>query len=214
MKTEQVKELREVVQDEHNLRLLINNIDDPIWLVDTNYAIVDCNTAFKRWVKAYIGLELHKGDHVLFDFRDKLYADKFDTCYQLALSGHSFSSVEDFVINGEVRYSAITFNPVFNKAHEVTAISCFARDITDRRRHLIRVEQQNETLREIAAIESHKVRGPVATILGLSQLFNHDDPTDPVNREIVDGICAMSRQLDDVIRDVVRRSNELDDIVE
>jgi PAS domain S-box-containing protein len=208
--TDPVKEVRQVVEDEHNLRLLINNMDDPIWLVDTNYIIVDCNVAFRRWVKAFIGLELHKGDHVLFEYQNKLYADKFETCYQLALNGHSFSSVEDFVVNDEVRYCSVSFNPVFNGKREVTAISCFARDITDRRRHLLRIEQQNEALKEIAAIESHKVRGPVATILGLTQLFNFNDYSDPLNQKIVEGIREVTLQLDDVIREVVRRSNELD----
>ena len=64
-------------------------------------------------------------------------------------------------------------------------------------------------LREIAFIESHKVRGPVATIMGLTQLFNNDDVTAAENKEIMDGIMAASKQLDIIIREVVRKSNEI-----
>lgn len=65
-------------------------------------------------------------------------------------------------------------------------------------------------LRDIASTASHKVRGPVATILGLQQLFNHDNPADQINGEIVRGITDMIRSLDDIICEVVRRSNAIE----
>jgi signal transduction histidine kinase len=211
--TDDMKGTQKVAGEVQNLRILINNTDNPIWLVDPQYAILECNTAFTRWVSSFIGVELHKGDHVLFERQNKIYADKFESCYQLALSGHSFSSVEDFCVNGEVRYASVTFNPVIGANNAVTAISCYARDITDRRKHLLRIEEQNARLREIADIESHKVRGPVATILGLEQLFNYEDLNDPINKEIIQGITKMTKDLDVVIRDVVRRSNEINNML-
>jgi signal transduction histidine kinase len=130
-------------------------------------------------------------------------------CYRQALNGHSFSSVEDMRIGEELRYTAISFNPVFSENNVIKGVSCFARDITEKRRHLLKIEEQNMVLREIASIESHKVRGPVATILGLEQFFNYDDLTDPINKEIMQGITKVSQELDSVIREVVRKSNEI-----
>src|SRR5438045_2846072 len=90
--------------DEQYLRLLINNTDDPIWLVDTSRNIIECNGAFKKWVHYFVGKELHKGDNVLDSSLDKIYLDKFEMCYQLALDGRSFRSVEDMKVDGETRY--------------------------------------------------------------------------------------------------------------
>ncbi|MES2704493.1 MAG: PAS domain-containing protein [Bacteroidota bacterium] len=207
--TESERDIAQVIADEENLRVLINNTDDPMWLVDTAYGIVECNASFRKWVATFIDVELDKGDHVLYNYENKIYADKFDACYQLAMKGHLFSSVEDFLANGEVRYAAITFNPVFDNNKVVTGVSCSARDITERRRHLLKIEEQNAALREIAAIESHRVRGPVATILGLEQLFNYNDLTDPLNKEIMQHICIVTNELDRVTRDIVRMSNEI-----
>jgi PAS domain S-box-containing protein len=199
-----------IFADEKNLRILINNTDDPIWLVDTDCNIVECNNSFKNWVRCFIGHELGKGDNVLFNGKDKNYLDKYEMCYRLALNGRFFRSVEDMKIDGELRYTTVTFNPVFDHNHEVTGVSCFARDITEQRKHLLKIEEQNSALREIAFIESHKVRGPVATILGLEQFFNYDDLSDPGNKEIMQCIAKLTHELDAIIQEVVRKSNEID----
>jgi len=198
-----------LISDEEYLRLLINNTDDPIWLVGTDYKIIECNKSFKKWVRCFIGLELDKGDNVLYDGLDKLYLEKFEMCYQLALSGRSFRSVEDMNVDNQLRYTTVGFSPVRDKDNQIIGVSCFARDITEQRKHLLKIEEQNTALREIAFIESHKVRGPVATILGLQQLFNTDDPGDPMNIEVLEGIRKVSHDLDIIIREVVRKSNDI-----
>jgi PAS domain S-box-containing protein len=207
--TDNGPDIEKIIAEEQHLRTLINNTDDPIWLVDADYKIIACNNAFKNWVFCFIGQELENGDNVLFNGADKIYQEKFEMCYQMALQGRKFRSVEDMQVNNESRFTMVSFNPVFDGNHQVTGVSCFARDITEHRKHLHKIEEQNSALREIAFIESHKVRGPVATILGLQQLFNHEDLTDPVNKEVIAGITKTTLVLDEIIKEVVRRSNDI-----
>ena len=195
--------------DRNDLQILINNTDEPIWLVDTSFHLLECNRAFKEWIKAFTGLPLDLGDNILEPTLDKHYLNKFETCYTLAASGSAFRTVEDMVINGVVHYTTVNFNPVFDADKCVTAISCLARDITEQRKHLSRIEEQNSALREIASIQSHKVRGPVATILGLTQLFAKHDLNSPENAEIIEGLTLVASDLDKIIRDVVAKSNKL-----
>ncbi len=202
-------DIEKATADEQNLRVLINNTDDPIWLVDKAYNIVACNRSFKKWVRYFIGIELDKGDHVLYNGLDKAYFDKFEMCYVLALNGKTFKSVEDMKVGDEIRYTTVSFNPVLDENHKIIGVSCHARDITEQRKHLLKIEEQNTALREIAFIESHKVRGPVATILGLTQLFNYNDFSDPLNKIPIEGITKTTRELDIIIREVVRKSNEI-----
>ena len=199
-----------VFADERNLRMLINNTDDPIWLVDADCTIIECYNSFKSWVKCFIGRELDKGDNVLFNGANKAYQDQSEMCYRLALNGKAFRSVEDMKIDDETRYTTVTFNPVFDHNYKITGVSCFARDITEQRKHLLKIEEQNAALREIAFIESHKVRAPVATILGLEQFFNYDDLSEPGNKEIMQSIARLTHELDAIIQQVVLKSNEID----
>ena len=166
-----------------------------------------CNDAFRKWIAYFVGHELHTGDNVLSEKLDKEYLDKFSMCYELALKGKIFNAVEDVKIGDELKFNAISFNPVFDAANCLTGISCHASDITDHRKSLSRLEAQTQLLMEIAAIQSHKVRGPVATLLGLVQVFNFNDFTDPVNAEVMEGVANVTERLDNIVREVIRNVN-------
>jgi sensor histidine kinase regulating citrate/malate metabolism len=178
-------------------------------LVDKTLNILVCNAAFGLWVSNFTGTAIKEGENVLFDGKNELYQNKFEMCYALALSGKCFRSVEDVVIDGRTCFTSICFNPVW-KGDTVIGVSCSATDITEQRQQLRQIEHQNTALREIAFIESHKIRGPVATILGLEQFYNYEDLSDPFNGEIMEGIKKLSLELDMIIREVVRMSNEID----
>ena len=205
---ENIKQNNNEETEEENLRLLIDHTYDPIWYVNRDLKIVACNHAFKNWVTHFIGLPLGKGDDILYEGKNAMYRQKFEMCYKQALGGVEFKCIEDMMVNELPRYTSVNFNPVYNDKREIIGVSCFAIDVTEQRKHLLRIEEQNKVLTEIAAIQSHKVRGPVATILGLGQFFNYDDLSDPVNKVLMEGIISVSEDLDVIIKEVVRKSNK------
>ncbi len=69
---------------------------------------------------------------------------------------------------------------------------------------------QNEKLFEIADLQSHQVRGPISTILGLIEIFNLDDPNDPINAGLIRDLRQVSTGLDKVIRLIVEKTNEIE----
>ena len=79
----------------------------------------------------------------------------------------------------------------------------------DRDAHLKRIASQNKILTRITYIQSHDLRGNVATILGLSKLFNFEDATDPFNKEIIHNIDMVATKMDGVVTDVINEENEL-----
>ena len=74
------------------------------------------------------------------------------------------------------------------------------------------IEKQYDALREIAEIQSHQVRAPVATILGLIDLFNFKDPADPGNHDILVKLKAATETFDKVIEEVVKMTNEIGEL--
>jgi PAS domain-containing protein len=65
---------------------------------------------------------------------------------------------------------------------------------------------QNNRLHSIANISSHELRRPVATILGLVNLFDRDDMLNPLNKEIVTHLDTTARELDEVIHNIVEKT--------
>jgi len=75
-------------------------------------------------------------------------------------------------------------------------------DTSKLRNYINEIEQQNNRLREIAWMQSHEVRGPAATILGLSALLDASKIPDVETRKIIEGIVSSANNLDEVIRKI------------
>ena len=167
------------------------------------------NEPFKQWIAHFTGRELQRGDSVLSEDLGEMYLNKFKMCYELALSGKTFNTVEDMMVDGQLKFTTISFNPVFDSNSLLTGICCHATDITDQRKNLSQLDAQAQLLMEIANIQSHKVRGPVATLLGLVHVFNFDDPSSPDNLEVMQGVASVSKKLDVIVKEVIRSINLL-----
>lgn len=76
--------------------------------------------------------------------------------------------------------------------------------------HLHEIEQQNEKLKEISWLQSHKVRSHVATILGLSQFVNQNSVDDPDINRVLGGIKEAANELDIVIKEINRLTKSVD----
>jgi PAS domain S-box-containing protein len=87
-------------------------------------------------------------------------------------------------------------------------LAVYFSDVTQKRKSDQIILDQNKKLREIAWIQSHKVRAPVARILGLLQIFDRSAPGDPANMELLQLIEQEALGLDATINEVVRKSNE------
>lgn len=63
--------------------------------------------------------------------------------------------------------------------------------------------EYNNRLEQFAFITAHNLRGPVSTLLGLSQIYNSKDITDPINPTILEKSRETTIKLDEIIKDLV-----------
>lgn len=110
--------------------------------------------------------------------------------------------------NGENIQVDIKSNTVIFKGKMAKVI--IASDITERLRQFQAIEHRNEKLREVAWIQSHKVRAPLARLMGLVQMLSSKTDHDPEVKKILDYIDSSAGELDQVIREAVSKSEELD----
>ena len=71
---------------------------------------------------------------------------------------------------------------------------------------ITRLKQQNERLNEIALINAHEIRRPVATILGLMQLFAMESAGAEANHNLLKHLEAATLELDSVIRRIIGKT--------
>ncbi|MDB5016711.1 MAG: cph1 4 [Mucilaginibacter sp.] len=82
-------------------------------------------------------------------------------------------------------------------------------DITMLKQNETRIMKQNEQLNEIALINAHEIRRPVANILGLMQLFNKEMVRGKSNKEILQHLESATEELDSVIKSIIDKTAEL-----
>lgn len=81
-------------------------------------------------------------------------------------------------------------------------------DITENLKHLKSIEKQNETLREIAWMQSHVVRAPLARIMGIIHLIN-DSSVIEEKGELLKYILDSAIELDAIIKEIVNKSTTI-----
>lgn len=72
-----------------------------------------------------------------------------------------------------------------------------------------RIKIQHKKLLEVAFLQSHQIRRPVADIIGLIGMLNLKKPEDPENLEILSRLETTALDLDTIIREIVQKTSEI-----
>lgn len=85
----------------------------------------------------------------------------------------------------------------------------FTLDITEQKKQTRALEIQNQKLMEIAWVQSHEVRAPLARLMGLVQLLNRSSAEGQEMKETMNHIMNSANELDEIIRKIVRKTEEI-----
>ncbi len=195
-----------LIREQRNLEGLINNTNDHIWSVDRELRLITFNNAFKERFKSIFGIEAKAGELVLYENQPQIYFNSWKKLYERALSGEAFVTIQSSEIDGKTYYSEISFYPIKDSHGAIGSIGCFGKDITDRTEKEMKIKEQNEQLLEIAWIESHRLRAPLANMLGLIELLNMQPPGD-VELELREKLNLSCLELDKIIHEIVHKAN-------
>ncbi|NKI25826.1 PAS domain S-box protein [Arenibacter sp. 6A1] len=80
------------------------------------------------------------------------------------------------------------------------------------KKHSLNIENQNKVLRDITWTQSHVVRAPVARLIGIVDLFKEDMLDAKEKEEMLDHILATTQEIDEIISDIVKKSESLSDM--
>jgi PAS domain S-box-containing protein len=94
----------------------------------------------------------------------------------------------------------VSFNmtPVADSTGNLTHWISIQRDISESMKYIQAIEEQNKKFKEIAWIQSHIVRAPLARVMGLVDLLKHQDPGDETD-VLIEHLTNSARDLDSII---------------
>ncbi len=195
---------------EQKLLATINNTKDHIWTVDKDLKIIFCNRAFQDFFHKRNGIALDEGDCVLGNWYTEAFNNRRRKEYEMALKGDSFTTVVEFDFEGEKQYNEINSSPIIGIDEKIIGVNCVSRDITEQVNQVKRISEQNEKLRQIAWIQSHKVKGAVANIIELIPQFDDVAEASENSKELMGKLRTATKELDEMIKGILRKTEKFD----
>jgi PAS domain S-box-containing protein len=195
------KALRE---SEAVLRALVESTRSPIAVLDRERRLRAFNSAFSDMMKAAHGVEAHAGLCVT----DPLPVEERDWWLERigrALDGEFIHDEVVKKVGGEARVFGVSLNPVVRRG-QVTGVSQFARDITERRQaeQMLRVLSRRlllaqEEERARISRELHDEVGQVLTAVKIGlQRLERGDGAESMAPRVAGSILAVDRAIQDV----------------
>lgn len=157
-----------------HLKAIFDSSKDIFFLVGKHMEILAFNNAASEYLKRVTGNNAVIGNF-LSDYLESTILKKLIRFYSAALSGHKVRS-EFYVQQGtpHAAWLEITFTPISNEG-KILGVALNACDITGRKRHEEQIHLQNDALQRIAIIQSHELRRPVASLIGMIELIKLEE---------------------------------------
>jgi PAS domain S-box-containing protein len=178
-------------------------------LVGSDGKLLYFNEVSARLVELFFGHRPALGDN-FFDYIMQDRQDSAQYFFAKALAGEAHTTESEIRLStGKARWYRSGYSPVYDDGL-VIGVSYTVNDITGEKRKEQKILAQNKALRAIAWQQSHEVRGPLASIMGLAKLMERDAHADQATRrDYLAHLRKATTALDLVIKQIVERANQI-----
>jgi PAS domain S-box-containing protein len=169
-----------------------------ISILNVNGHIIDVNNFF------CVHSQMDKDELIGRNFKALLdienYGNNFDDIWQTVLTGQSWrGELCNKAKDGSLYWLDTFLNPLMDDTDMPYQFLCIQYLITDRKKAESEREALIQNLLEFAQITSHRLRKPVANIIGLVELFNFENLADVENIQIIQSLAISAQELDEIV---------------
>jgi PAS domain S-box-containing protein len=188
------------------LKAFFESTDSCYILLNTKMQIIYFNGASAKFIYGAYKKYLHEGDNVE-TFVSYSYIHRFRENYYNALNG--VKNTEERMLQydncGKIWWQ-FSFAPVFNMEGDISGVSFSCVNITLRMEQAEKIKERNKSLTKIAFLQSHELRQPVSSILGLINLIKEDAVQSP---EYIQYLQDAVAELDTKLHVIIAQTNDV-----
>ncbi|MEJ7779294.1 MAG: PAS domain S-box protein [Daejeonella sp.] len=211
-------EVLKAYEEKYNI---LESIDDAFFAIDKNWNITYWNNKAEKLLGRSINDVISKN---LWEIYPDAIGTPFYTYFYKAFQ-------ENIAQHFEYHYEALGKWFEVSCYPSANGISGYLRDVTDRKISENRLYELNESLEkytnellmsnkgleQFSYIISHNLRSPVANVLGLIEIIQHEDTDTEVGNTLMKDLVASVNQLDEVILDlnsILKIKSEINELQE
>lgn len=201
-----IKKANEVLQSEKRYSELFHLSPLPMWVYDletlrfleVNKAAVDHYGYTENEFLSMTLREIRPKEEIHYLEKQIEITKNKNKDYVTGTYKHQKKSGE--IINVEVQSNYISFQ---GKNARLVLIN----DITERLEYINKVESKNQELQQIAWLQSHVMRAPVAKILGIIQIAQSINLNEEEKKTLQNDLLTSIKELDTVIHDIANKTH-------
>jgi|UPI00047B5E24 PAS domain S-box-containing protein len=193
-------------ESENTLQAIINSSDNITLVIDPGLRIIYANTAAQHHARRLLGKPYEVGDLIMNYLtleQQKTAAMHFDDILLSNAKNYAFEHHFTYP-DGEKVWLLRKYYSASDARGNYLGIVVNSVNITQRKKNELEIQKHTEALREIAKIQSHEIRRPVANIIGLTEMINTHKPHEL--EEIVAHLHKSALELDEVIKQVITKT--------
>ncbi|HYG37384.1 MAG TPA: PAS domain S-box protein [Cytophagales bacterium] len=198
--TEKRKVLQALEESRGRLLALIENTSDSIWSIDRNYNLTAFNSGFIQRHKYYYDKIPQVGQNA-FIYSSEEENEYWLNIYSKVFEGQSISEDLFYNLKNNPIYFEVLANPILGKKGKVEGVTCFLRDVTEKKLSETELKRANFELDSFVYRASHDMMAPLRSILGLVEIVKMEKNRSEQYR-FLDLIGKSVSKLDVFIRDL------------
>lgn len=192
-----------------NLGAILETSSTGYALLDTELNIVTFNQRAMQFVNLHFGVYPKPGDNPV-DFLPKERMSVLNKYVEEVLQGGNISDEVDYPQqDGTSFFYNVSMSPISNNQKEIVGMMLAISDITDIKNYTNAIEKQNKNLLEIAWLQSHIVRAPLARMMGIINLLRNHDLDHTEYDEYLMYLSTSADELDAIIKDITNKTEEI-----
>jgi C4-dicarboxylate-specific signal transduction histidine kinase len=198
MKNEELERLiaertSEINEKQLELRSIIDNSDNLIWLISRNYEVMEFNQGFGvAWQLTY-NKELIKNTSILDQIDNPAERKKWKKRYDKVFAGKSFNFTESYEIAGKHESFETNVYPIREER------LAYEQELKNKN---IALQQVNDELDSFVYSASHDLKAPLASIQGLIGLVRQEK-NEKSRSDYYEMMDKSIKRLDQFIRDII-----------
>ncbi len=189
------------------LNAILDSTTDTNILIDKSGKVLCFNKAASENICKLYGKKIQEGQDFIAEYGLAKTRKMLEQDFINALEGKNVEVERQlFFPNGEQIWVLFRIFPVFDENKQVWAISLNYTNIQE-------LKKQYEKLEEIARLQSHTIRRPLASILGLIDILNweseENDDSEKINQDnkkIIALLKSAAEELDAVIHEIIEKT--------